>query len=210
MRCEWKHNPPGITTTEQAKEAMFNLKQLRELERGIDSRYGDKILKLSHQRDAEKMLEFDNVSDPVPFSEYEIKLRERITEFAANRMEVKTLKVDDAGQIAVRTNPDKIDVEGGKERLSEVQDVLADKLVQLLRSTSLLDLIPDDERKKFGKDELAKAKATPLLGLFRLKVEADTDNIKAKLKSGELKPTDLPTLGYQWTQGEIRVDIKVE
>lgn len=210
MRCEWKHNPPGITTTEQAKEALFNLKQLRELDRGIDSRYGDKILKLSHKRDAEKVLEFDNVSDPVPFSEYEIKLRERITEFAANRMEVKTLKVDDAGQISVRTNPDKIEVEGGKELLSEVQDALADKLVQLLRSTSLAELLTDDVRKLLTKDELAKVKATPLLGLFRLKVEADTDNIKAKLKSGELKPTDLQALGYKWTQGETRVDIKVE
>lgn len=210
MRCEWKHQPPGIMTAEQAKEALFNLKQLKQLESGIDARFDPKLKKLTAERDAEKVLEFDGIVDPVPFSDYENTLRSRITEYAANRMDVKTLKVEDAGQIAVRTNPDKIEVDGGKERLTEVQDALSDKLVQLLRSCSLADLLSEEQRKKASKDELAKAKATPLLGLFRLKVEADTDNIKAKLKSGELKPTDLPTMGYQWTQGETRVDIKVE
>lgn len=210
MRCDWKFNPPGIKTPEQAQETLFNLKQLRELEAGIDKKYGDKLTQIRQAQDAEKVLEFDGVAEPIKFGDYELTLRERITEFGLNRMEVKTLKVEDAGEIAVRANPDKIEIDGGKERLTEVQDALSDKLVALLRSASLADLLSDDQKKKATKEELTKAKSTPLLGLFRLKVEADTDNIKAKIKSGELKPTDLPAMGYQWTQGETRVDIKVK
>lgn len=210
MRCDWKFNPPGIKTTEQVQETLFHLKQLRELESGIDKKYGDKLTQIRQAQESEKVLEFDGVAEPIRFSDYELTLRERITEFGLNRMEIKTLKVENAGQIAVRSNPDKIEVDGGKERLTEVQEALSDKLVALLRSSSLADLLSDEQKKKATKEELAKAKATSLIGLFRLKVEADTDNIKAKLKSGELKPTDLPTMGYQWTQGETRVDIKVE
>ena len=210
MHCTWKHNPPGITTVEQASETLFTLKQLQELEQGVDKKYDAKVEKLKADRAGEKVLEFDDVAAPVPFDSYRGTLRERLTEFALNRMDEKTLRVEDAGQLARRTNTDQVTLTGGKEQLTEVQDLLNDRLVTLLKSASLADLLSDEARKKLGKDELKKLASTPLMGLYRLKVEADPDTIKAQLKSGALKPTDLPPLGYTWTQGTERVDITIK
>lgn len=209
MKCDWKHQPPAVVTEGQARETLFTLKQLTELEAGIDKRYGDKVKQLAANQQAEKVLEFDGVPDPVSFKAYAETLESRLTEYGLNRMEAKTLKSEGVGQIARRTGPDKISVLDS-DQLSEVQESLKDRLVSLLKSLTLADLLSPEARKLASKERLKDLAAQSLHGLYRLEVKPDIDSLKASLKNGTLKPGDLSAIGFQHVAGEETVHLSLK
>ena len=210
MNCNWKPNPPAVITEAQASEAMSTLRTLREAEDAIDKKYGGKIKAFELSREADKVLQFESEGDPVTFSSYGDTLVKRITEYGLNRMSIKTLNVSGVGTISRRPNPEKLSLIDGDEQIREVQSAITDRIATLLEKTTLADLLSKESRKALSKAEIEDLAAVPLLGLYRLKVEADTDSVKAGLKNGKVKPDDLSRLGYQLVDGSLRVDIKIE
>lgn len=199
----WKVNPPAVISEDQARQGLEVLSYLSQVMADVEADRKKKLKKLEDALAEDLVVEFPSGDGgeavKMPASQYWSIWRDRLEQYALERMPVKTLKHGD-NQLARRTNPMRVGL-ANEDQLDEIQAALLPKLAALLEETSVAEVLP-------GVPKVLTE--TPLAGLFKLRVELDSEAIKAALGNGQATESELQQLGFEVTKGQLRCDITIK
>lgn len=179
---------PAIASRAQAETALHCLSWLASQRMRIHADRDRKIALEAGAAEARLALQVDPEGEPTTVAAYEQLLQAEVERWAlespAEFADERTLKLPH-GSIGLRKNPDSIGFVGEKPKL-------------VAKVTGLVGKGIDAVLKKLG-----------LLLYWRVKLEPDLREIKRAVDAGEVGRGDLRKNGFQYCDGEDRVEVKL-